>query len=209
MSDKITLDRETFKALAADTRIDILKRIEAHKLTLTDLSEQMSMSPSTIKEHLDRLVEVGLIEQDDRGMKWKYYHLTSKGRNILTPQETKVWIMLGTTLLVLAGSAFTMLQKLSTLLTQPSAILQGVATEEMADASMNAAEAAPRLMMAAGAAANETMQKAAEAAAPTTLMVQNAVESVTPSLPWLEMALVVASLIAAGACIGYLMKKRI
>ena len=49
MSDKITLDRETFKALAADTRVEILKRIAKHKLTLTDLAEEMNMSPSTIK----------------------------------------------------------------------------------------------------------------------------------------------------------------
>ena len=113
MSDKITLDRQTFKVLAADTRIDMMKRLAVHKLTLTDLAEKMGMSPSTIKEHLDRLVEVGLIEQEDRGMKWKYYHLTQKGRDILTPQETKVWILLGTTLLILAGAVLSLTMKMS------------------------------------------------------------------------------------------------
>ncbi len=104
MGDKITLDRETFKALAADTRVDILKKIAERKLTLTDLSGDMGMSPSTIKEHLDRLVEVGLIEPDERGMKWKYYTLTEKGRNIVSPNETKVWILLGTSLLIMFGA---------------------------------------------------------------------------------------------------------
>jgi len=104
MGDKITLDRETFKALAADTRVDILKKIAQRKLTLTDLSGDMGMSPSTIKEHLDRLVEVGLIEADERGMKWKYYTLTEKGRNIVSPNETRVWILLGTSLLVMFGA---------------------------------------------------------------------------------------------------------
>jgi DNA-binding transcriptional ArsR family regulator len=113
MSDKITLDRDTFKALAADTRVDILKKLGERKLTLTDLSEQMDMSPSTIKEHLDRLVEVGLIEADDRGMKWKYYRLTNKGRNIVSPNETKVWILLGTTLLVLMGSTLSLAAKMA------------------------------------------------------------------------------------------------
>jgi DNA-binding transcriptional ArsR family regulator len=102
---KITLDRDTFKVLAADTRIDILKRLKEHKLTLTDLSQQMEMSPSTIKEHLDRLVEAGLIKGDERGMKWKYYSLTDKGLGILSPDETKVWIMLGTSIMVMLASA--------------------------------------------------------------------------------------------------------
>ncbi|MFC2163071.1 ArsR family transcriptional regulator, partial [Candidatus Altiarchaeota archaeon] len=62
MSDKITLDRETFKVLSADTRIDILKRLEKRKKTLTDLSQEMGMSPSTIKEHIDKLLSSGLIE---------------------------------------------------------------------------------------------------------------------------------------------------
>jgi DNA-binding transcriptional ArsR family regulator len=118
MSDKITLDRETFKVLAADTRIEMLKRLAVHKLTLTDLATQMSMSPSTIKEHLDKLVETGLIEPDDKGMKWKYYRLTNKGRNIVSPQETKVWILLGTSLMVLAASILS----LSTSIIAPDAM---------------------------------------------------------------------------------------
>ncbi|MFH0862589.1 MAG: winged helix-turn-helix domain-containing protein [Candidatus Altiarchaeota archaeon] len=113
MGDKITLDRETFKALAADTRVDMLKRLGEHKLTLTDLAQQMGMSPSTIKEHLEKLVEVGLIEQEDKGMKWKYYRLTDKGKNIVSPYETKVWILLGTSLLVLMGSALSLAGRLA------------------------------------------------------------------------------------------------
>jgi len=113
MSDKITLDRETFKVLAADTRVDILKMLGEHKLTLTDISQKTGMSPSTVKEHLERLVEVGLIEQEDRGMKWKYYRLTNKGRNIISPYEMKVWILLGTTLLILAGSLLSLTFKMA------------------------------------------------------------------------------------------------
>ncbi|MBD3388652.1 MAG: metalloregulator ArsR/SmtB family transcription factor [Candidatus Altiarchaeales archaeon] len=113
MSDKITLDRETFKVLAADTRIEILKKLSLHKLTLSDIAEQMGMRPSTIKEHLDRLVEAGLIEAEDRGTKWKYYHLTPKGKGIVSPNETKVWILLGTSLLALAGSAMSIFTKLT------------------------------------------------------------------------------------------------
>jgi len=115
MSDKITLDRETFKVLAADTRVDILKSISAHKKTLTDLSEELNMSPSTVKEHLDKLVLVGLIYAEDKGMKWKYYKLTEKGRNIVAPVEMKVWILLGTMFLMLLGSGLSLVGRISQL----------------------------------------------------------------------------------------------
>jgi DNA-binding transcriptional ArsR family regulator len=103
-SDKITLDRETFKALSADTRIEILKTLDARKHTLSDIAEAFGMSPSTIKEHLDRLSSAGLVKQQDKGMKWKYYVLTDKGRSIIRPQETRVWIMLAVALFFMAAS---------------------------------------------------------------------------------------------------------
>jgi DNA-binding transcriptional ArsR family regulator len=154
MSDKITLDRETFKALAADTRVDMLKKLAERKLTLTDLSNEMGMSPSTIKEHLDRLVEAGLIEPDDRGMKWKYYRLTSKGRNIVSPNETKVWILLGTTILILAASTLSLSAKMaayvqsSQVMSQAAPTVAGYAAPEAAE--NDATSPAPLLMSAVG-----------------------------------------------------------
>ena len=112
MEDKITLDRETFKALAVDTRIEILKRLNEHKETLTDLAQEMNMSPSTIKEHLDKLVSVGLIEQIEKDTKWKYYRLTSKGKAIVSPYETKIWILLGISIIGFIGMTYSFLTKL-------------------------------------------------------------------------------------------------
>lgn len=115
MTSKITLDKDTFKALAADTRIEILKRLSEHKLTLTDLSQGMRMRPSTIKEHLERLVGAGLIEQIESETKWKYYRLTPKGENILSPYETKVWILLSTSALTLLGAGMGLASKISSI----------------------------------------------------------------------------------------------
>ncbi|MFH1722179.1 MAG: winged helix-turn-helix domain-containing protein [Candidatus Altiarchaeota archaeon] len=112
MEEKITLDREAFKVLAADTRIDILKRLDEHKLTLSDLAQAMDMSPSTIKEHLDKLVSADLIYQEDKGMKWKYYKLTKKGKYILNPAEAKIWVLLGLTMVALSGSIIRLFNKL-------------------------------------------------------------------------------------------------
>jgi len=220
MADKITLDRDTFKALAADTRIDILKRIGAHKLTLTDLAGQMGMSPSTIKEHLDRLVEVGLIEPDDRGMKWKYYRVTAKGRNILTPQETKVWILLGTTLLILAGSVLSLSLQLMGEVASKSTVL--AAAPQMAEGAGGAAGAPtedtgqeggePHLML--GEAAKSAGKEAVLAAeAPTTTTVAEeprnyAAEKTQVTFPYLQIALIIVSAAVAMLCIIRLMRKK-
>jgi len=110
--DKITLDRETFKALAVDSRVKILRILDDRQHTLTDLAEELGMAPSTIKEHLDTLVSAGLIKQVDKGMKWKYYRLTSKGKELLNPYEKKVWIVLATSLLALGVSAYAIFSQL-------------------------------------------------------------------------------------------------
>jgi DNA-binding transcriptional ArsR family regulator len=225
MSDKITLDRETFKVLAADTRVDILKRLAEHKLTLTDLSQLMGMSPSTIKEHLDRLVDVGLIEQMDRGMKWKYYRLTSKGRDILSPYETKVWILLGTSVLVAAGSALSLAGRMTGAMSKaavaPMAQLAEEDGEVMARAAGEAVNESVRTYAAKApeaaadvvhAGVDESVNKLGEAT--TTTLVERVVETLPPAAvdavppPVLELALLVAALVAVGFCVGYLMKKR-
>ena len=104
MNDEIRLDRETFKALAADTRVSILKSLSKRRMTGAELASQVGLSPSTIKEHLDQLEKVRLIEQVDEGRKWKYYSLTFKGRQITTTERPsmRVWIVLGLSVLALA-----------------------------------------------------------------------------------------------------------
>jgi len=108
MNDEIRLDRETFKALAADTRVSILKSLSKRRMTGAELASEVKLSPSTIKEHLDQLEKVCLIEQMDEGRKWKYYALTHKGRQITATQRPsmRVWIVLGLSIL---GLAFTTL----------------------------------------------------------------------------------------------------
>lgn len=106
---KITLDRETFKALASDTRIGILKSLNIRRKTLSELAKEYKMSVSTIKEHLDNLAKAGLVEQKDEGHKWKYYELTRKGRGVLNPEEKKIWILLSLSALAVVATGFDML----------------------------------------------------------------------------------------------------
>jgi hypothetical protein len=62
------------------------------------------MSVSGVKEHLEILEKVGLIEKMDDGHKWKYYELTRKGSDIVAPRELRVWILLSISMIALAGS---------------------------------------------------------------------------------------------------------
>ncbi|MFH1237310.1 MAG: winged helix-turn-helix domain-containing protein [Candidatus Aenigmatarchaeota archaeon] len=97
--EKITLDRQVFKTLASGTRVDILKSLDQRRKTLSELARQFNMSVSTVKEHLDNMVAVELIVQMDDGHKWKYYDLTKKGKAVLHPEDKKVWILLGVSVL--------------------------------------------------------------------------------------------------------------
>ncbi|MBU0527824.1 winged helix-turn-helix domain-containing protein [Candidatus Micrarchaeota archaeon] len=111
--DKIVLDRKSFEALAVDTRVKILKSLKERRKTLTEISKEQNMSVSGIKEHLETLEKVGLIEKIDDGHKWKYYELTKKGKEIVSPREVKVFIMLSISLIALIASAFFMFPPMS------------------------------------------------------------------------------------------------
>ncbi len=94
---KIILDLSTFKALAGETRVAILKQLQERKHMQTELASELNLAVPTVKEHLNALEKAGLVAMIDEGRKWKYYELTQKGRAILEPEQEK------TTLLVLLG----------------------------------------------------------------------------------------------------------
>jgi DNA-binding MarR family transcriptional regulator len=62
------------------------------------------MSKSTVHKHLERLVEVGLVNKIDDERKWVYYEITPKGARILHPENVQVSVILSTVVL-LAGIA--------------------------------------------------------------------------------------------------------
>jgi len=79
------IDRKTLKALAADTRLDILKSLGKRRKMPSELSKELSLAPSTIIEHLNRLEEAGLVRREETGHKWIYYNLTEKGEGLVKP----------------------------------------------------------------------------------------------------------------------------
>ena len=194
--DKITLDRETFRALAIETRIQILKKIdERHQLTLTDLSKELNLAPSTVKEHIDKLVSAGLLKQIDKGMKWKYYRLTRKGRQILNPYEKRVMIILSIGILVMFVSVYSLLYKLENLIWIIPSAMAPMARET------------ENLAVGAGNVTGDSLMKLAEEKFATTTTVITETHHVS-QLPYMELIIALLSVFAVGICIGYLIKKR-
>jgi DNA-binding transcriptional ArsR family regulator len=99
---KITLDRETFKALASDTRLDILKTLDGKHLGLNEIAKVSNLNKATLHEHLTKLHEAGLIKRTERdGHKWVYYRLTWKGESLLHPENAKIVVLFTTTFVAL------------------------------------------------------------------------------------------------------------
>jgi DNA-binding transcriptional ArsR family regulator len=99
---KITLDRETFKALASDTRLDILKTLDGRNMGLNEIVKVTNLNKATLHEHLTKLNEAGLIKRSEReGHKWVYYRLTWKGESLLHPENTKIVVLFAMTFVAL------------------------------------------------------------------------------------------------------------
>ena len=103
--DRITLDREVFKALASDTRLDILKALDVRQKTVTELAKELELNKATVFEHLEKLAAVGLIQKLEDDRKWVYWQLTWTGRRLLHPEAITLALVLSTA----AGSLLTAL----------------------------------------------------------------------------------------------------
>lgn len=135
---EVRLDKETFKALASETRVDVLKLLNKRRHMQSELASSLGLSVPTVKEHLSALEKAGLVERHDEGRKWKYYSLTSKGKGVLNPEEMRIWIVLGTFVIGAVGSVWSYMK---TVAPQPAIAEMKMSME--ADASLMAQSAEP------------------------------------------------------------------
>src|SRR5512137_169280 len=98
----ITLDQESFKALASEVRVDVLKKLDERRQTVTDLSALLSLSKPTLLEHLEKLQAAGLVKRVDEGRKWIYYELSQKGRKLLHPEKVAIVLALSSAVVLAA-----------------------------------------------------------------------------------------------------------
>ncbi len=193
LDEKITLDRKSFEALVSESRASILKSLAERRKTLTELSAQFRLSPSTVKEHMQVLEKAGLAVMKDEGRKWKYYELTRKGMSIVQPRELKIWIVLGLTAVAVAGAFFNFISKLPAQAgeaTQP--LIKAAAENGAVEAGVPAAGGGARMLTAAAPNVPAVLPQ------PCASLAQ----------PVGELVLLVLAAMAFGLAAGYLIKKR-
>ncbi len=99
---KVTLDREMFKALASDTRLNILRSLDGKSMSLKQISAATNLNKATLHEHLSKLHEAGLVKRKEReGHKWVFYKLSWKGESLLHPENTKIVVLFSMTFVAL------------------------------------------------------------------------------------------------------------
>lgn len=80
------IDRQTIKALSADTRVKILKLLNKRRRIPAEISKELGLAASTIVEHLQKLEQAKLVERKETNHKWIYYEITEKGKNLIQPK---------------------------------------------------------------------------------------------------------------------------
>ncbi len=106
---KVVLDLETFKALASETRLSVLRALGERRKTLSELSRDLELNKATVHEHLQVLVASGLVKKLDEGRKWIYYELTWRGQTLLNPEASTAFSVLLALSVAAAGGGVAML----------------------------------------------------------------------------------------------------
>jgi DNA-binding transcriptional ArsR family regulator len=185
MTKEIVLDRDAFKALAGETRIQILKELTERRKTQSELAQKLSLSPPTVNEHLELLKKAGLVEPIDEGRKWKYYALTSKGKDLLNPEDTKILLLLGTSVVATTAAALYVFSRFVT------------GTNELAAAG------APVMEDAVQKSFSQTMTTTAPTVAPLAVDTANSSIPVMAGFTWPELAVLTILVLATGVLIGW------
>ncbi|MBI2972150.1 MAG: winged helix-turn-helix transcriptional regulator [Candidatus Aenigmarchaeota archaeon] len=79
------LDKNTIKALGAETRQDIVKLLAKRPYTASELATLLRRHVTTVSEHLNVLEQSGLVSRKESTNKWVYYGLTPKGEKLFKP----------------------------------------------------------------------------------------------------------------------------
>lgn len=93
---RVVLDRDVFKALASDSRLDILQHLDQRNMTASELARALDLHKATVHEHLEKLQAVNLVDRIEDDRKWVYHRLTWTGRRLLHPERITFAILLAT-----------------------------------------------------------------------------------------------------------------
>lgn len=107
---KISLEINDIKALASDSRLEILKALDGKRLNLKDITTITQLNKATLHTHLSKLLEAGFVKKKEReGHKWVYYKLTWKGECLLHPENTRIVVLFSLAILSFAAGVIQLL----------------------------------------------------------------------------------------------------
>jgi DNA-binding transcriptional ArsR family regulator len=69
-----------------------MKSLKERRKTQSELAKELHLAPSTVSEHLEKMLEAGLVLKRKDHHKWIYYELTEKGLAIVSPQKTSMFV---------------------------------------------------------------------------------------------------------------------
>lgn len=104
MEQKIVLNKNSFMALASESRIDVIKKLDERQMTVSELAKSLGMSKPAVLKHLLKLVDAGLVKKIEGERKWIYYSLTMHGKNIMHPERVKITVLLSASLASFIGA---------------------------------------------------------------------------------------------------------
>src|SRR2546426_9462070 len=110
---RVTLDQASFRALASEVRVEVLKKLDERRMTVTDLANALDLSKPTLLEHLEKLQAAQLVKRIDEGRKWIYYDLTGRGKKILHPERVTIVVSLCLSMFLAAAGIFAIASGLS------------------------------------------------------------------------------------------------
>jgi len=194
MAQAISLDKETFKALAGETRVQILKELGERQKTQSELAAKLHLSAPTVNEHLCLLKKAGLVQEIDDGHKWKYFSLSAKGKSILNPGEKQILLVLSVLTIAFAGLILMILSQFNGL----ASFSRSAASNIVAPAADGASQIVQG-SVATGAGKVVAENAACGAIQATTPVIQ---QSLLP-----QIALLLVSALFIGLMAGYLLKK--
>ena len=195
--DEITVDRQTLKALGAETRIAILKNLLRKRMTQAELANELGIAAPSVNEHLRQLQNANLIVVEESNRKWKYYSLTTKGTAIIEPSTKRVWFLLSISLIALVISL---------------ANIYPYFNSQPMDSSIMDARTAPAIIDANSALdANNELTSIAASPASSQLPLSNAKTTAVPeslqALPLHFIAISLVALLLIGYSAGILIKR--
>ena len=133
---KITLDRETFKVLASETRLEILKALDGRRVGLSELTEGSHLTKATLHEHLAKLSEAGLIKRtSNEKQKQVSYKLSWKATSLLHPENTRIVVLFTSTLVALGFGIFQLVRH-----------IMGLGISPVSDGTLNTYDSGPQML---------------------------------------------------------------